>query len=55
MKSKGFFFLQNSGFKIFNIDTSILIYHKYEKDNIIIISIYMDNFLLISKYQALLD
>lgn len=48
-------FLKSLGFELFNADTSILIHHRKESNNITIISVYVDNFLLVSKYCKSLD
>lgn len=45
-------FLGSFRFFTFNSDTSILIYYEKNSDNITMISIYMDNFLLASKHQT---
>lgn len=38
-----------------NVDLNILIYHGKKQGNITIISVYVDNFLLVSKYRVLID
>lgn len=48
-------FLKGLGFEVLNADASILIFQGHEKDNITMISVYVDDFLLALKQQALLD
>lgn len=48
-------FLKSFGFYTLNIDVSILIYHRKNIDNIKMISIYIDNFLLAIKYWTIID
>lgn len=45
-------FLISLGFRPLNTDTSILIYHGKEEDNMTIMSLYIDNFLLVSKFSS---
>lgn len=48
-------FLKGLGFKLLNADASILIHHGHETGDIIIISVYVDDFLLVSKLRTSLD
>lgn len=49
-------FLKSFNFNVFNANSSIFIHHNKKQDNITIISIYMDNFLLASnKYKILMN
>lgn len=45
-------FLKSLSFFALNLDISILIYYGKNSENITIISVYIDNFLLASKYQT---
>lgn len=47
-------FFKNLAFEIPNADENILIYYGHKLNNIKIISVYIDNFLLVTKYQKLL-
>lgn len=48
-------FLKGLGFEVFNADVSILIHHRYVKDDITMISVYVDDFLLALKHRASLN
>lgn len=48
-------FLKSLDFYMLNTDANIFIHYKYKKDYIMIISIYVNNFLLISKYRLFMD
>lgn len=45
-------FLKNLSFQSLNANTSILIHHRKKKGNIIIMSLYLDNFLLVFRYKS---
>lgn len=47
-------FLKNLGFQPLNIDANIFIYHGKEENDVIIISLYVDNSLLVSKFNSLI-
>lgn len=48
-------FLRSLGFETLNADASILIHHGDESDDITMISVYVDDFLLASKHRRSLD
>lgn len=48
-------FLKNLGFYALNADASILIHHGEKEDDITMISVYVDDFLLASKYRHSMD
>ena len=48
-------FLRSLGFNTLNADPSILIYHGKEQDDITMISVYVDDFLLASKHRSSMD
>lgn len=55
IKLENYIFFKSLGFYLLNINTNILIYYRKEKSNIIIISLYTDNFLLAFKYYNLIE
>lgn len=48
-------FFKRLRFQSFNADISILIYHNKKEDNIIMMSLYIANFLIVAKHQNLID
>ena len=48
-------FLKSLGFYILNADASIFIYYGKKKDQITSVSVYVDDFLLASKYKHFMD
>lgn len=48
-------FLKSIGFLPLNTNTSILIYYDKDKDNVTIMSLYIDNFLIVAKHQNLME
>ena len=48
-------FFKSLGFEAFNADASILIHHGKERNDITMISVYVDDILLASKHQTSLD
>lgn len=48
-------FLKSLGFYMLNANVSILIYYRKKEDVITMVNVYLDNFLLVSKYKLSMD
>lgn len=48
-------FFKGLGFCSFNVDANILIYYGRKKGDIIMINLYVDNFLLVTKNNSLME